>query len=270
MKYIFANWKQHFSYNETIQKFDQFMQGLNSLIDKKIIAVGIAVSYESLQKVAYKNTNSALWIGAQSCSPFYQGSHTGEVSARSLKEIGAKFVVIGHSERRLFLHETEEMIALQMKSALAAGLLPILCVGESLCDKNNNKSYEVLRRQIVSAFAEIDNKFNKKIIIAYEPQYAIGTGILPKLHDIEKIMASLQNLKNEASLNLHDTPLLYGGSVDEKNYESVLKTPFVQGLLIGAASLHLQSFAKIVSGSQFINKKYVSKISKNYNVVENI
>lgn len=270
MKYIFANWKQHFSYSETIQKFNMFLQGLQDLRMDKSMVVGIAVSHESLDKVSSLNSSSLL-IGSQSCSSFYQGSYTGEISARSLKETGSEFVFVGHSERRKFLKETEKDIGLQLNNGLKSGLKVVLCIGESLKDKESRQSLHVLRSQIISALDKVECKKNiKNILIAYEPQYAIGTGILPKLADIEQTMVGLQNIKNEASLNLQDTPLLYGGSINEKNYKSVMELPYVQGLLIGGASLQIDTFKKIVSGCKLINKKYVSSINKNYNAVENI
>ena len=270
MKYIFANWKQHFSHSETIQKFNTFLQGLSDLTIDRSMVVGIAVSHESLEKVCSIN-NSLLWIGSQSCSSFYQGSYTGEISARSLQEIGSQFVFVGHSERRKFLKENDDDIALQVKNALKAGLRVVLCIGESLDERNSKISLQVLRTQIISAVKNLEYEIDKKkILIAYEPQYAIGTGILPEIADIKEIMTGLQNIKNEASLNLQNAPLLYGGSVNEKNYESIMQLSYIQGLLIGGASLQIDAFKKIVSGCKLIDKKYVSNINKNYNVVENI
>jgi triosephosphate isomerase (TIM) len=223
-----------------------------------------------LERVCFAN-NSSLWVGSQSCSSFYQGSYTGEVSARSVYEIGSQFVFVGHSERRKFLKETDRDITLQVKNGLKAGLKVVLCVGETLEERSSRRSLQVLRSQIISALQEVEHEEDKKnILIAYEPQYAIGTGILPELSDIEETMVGLQNIKNEASLNLQDVPLLYGGSINEKNYKPVVQLPYVQGLLIGGASLQIDTFKNIVSGCKLIDKKYVSNINKNYNVVENM
>lgn len=271
MKYIFANWKQHFSHSETIQKFNLFLQELSAFLDDTSTIVGIAASHESLEKISSKNNKRSLWIGAQNCSSFERGSFTGGVAARSLREVGAKFVFVGHSERRKFFKETNQDIALQVTCAIEAGLVPILCVGESLEERKSGDIYGVLRSQIVSALKDVHGAENrKKIMIAYEPQYAIGTGVLPELKDIEKTVACLQNIKNEVSLNLCGVPLLYGGSINEKNYESVITIPFIQGFLVGGASLQIQSFKKIVSGCALIDKKYLSGMDKNYNVVEKI
>ena len=270
MKYIFANWKQYFSYSETIQHFEQLLQELYAIIDRESMVVGVAVSHESLSAVCSLHNNTSLWVGSQSCSSFFQGAYTGEVSARSLKEIGSQFVFVGHSERRKFFKETDEDVALQIKHALRAGLKVVLCIGESLEDRALETSMQVLRFQITSALERVDSNDTKNILIAYEPQYAIGSGILPDLDEIEKTMVGLQNIKNEASLNLQQVPLLYGGSINEKNYESVMQLSSVEGLLVGGASLQVRTFKTIVEGCQLIKKNGVPNIDKIYNIVENI
>ena len=176
MKYIFANWKQHLSHSETIQNLIRFLQELPLVIDNSV-TIGVAVSHESLERIVLKNKQHSFFlIGSQSCSSFYQGSFTGEVSARSLQEIGSQFVFVGHSERRIFCKENDSDIALQVKHALDAGIRPVLCIGDSLRDKADGKSLSVLRGQIYGALDKSDiEQVRKQLLIAYEPQYAIGT-----------------------------------------------------------------------------------------------
>lgn len=271
MKYIFANWKQHFLCSQTIQKFNLLMQELHDLPFDKSMVVGVAVSHESIERVAFNNKDESVWVGAQSCSSFISGSYTGGVSAASLKEIGSQFVFVGHSERRRFFKESNEQIACQVECALKSGLKVVLCIGESLQERERGTSLLFLENQIKAALQKVcPAQCKDSILLAYEPEYAVGTGILPSADDIRETMAGLQNIKNKASLKLEEVPLLYGGSINEKNYKAVAEIPYVEGFLIGKASLDIQSFKKIVAGCKLITKKYASSINKNYKVMEKI
>jgi len=271
MKYIFANWKQHFLHSQTIQNFNLLMQELDDLLLDSSLVVGVAVSHESIGLISSFKRARSLWVGSQSCSPFLKGSYTGEVSAASLQDAGSQFVFIGHSERRKHMNESDGQIADQVACALSVGLQVVLCIGESEEQRESGNSLFFLEEQIKSALQKVScSDYAGKILIAYEPEYAVGTGVLPSVQDIKDTIAGLQNLKNKASLKLREAPLLYGGSISEKNYELVAKIPYIEGFLIGKASLDIHHLKKIVAGRKVIKEKYVSYINKNYKRAEKI
>ena len=172
---------------------------------------------------------SKFAIGSQNVSIFENGAYTGEISTQMLYEIGAKYCLVGHSERRHYLNETNEIIAKKIENLAKHGITPVLCVGENSLDRANKKEYSVLKNQM-SVFA-------KNCIVAYEPVWAIGTGSVPQNHEIDDVVAWL---KNEYGVET----VIYGGSVSSKNIENLAKTQ-VNGVLVGAASLKPQEVLEI-------------------------
>lgn len=173
-------------------------------------------------------------LGAQNCFYEQQGAYTGEVSASMLKDLGVEYVIVGHSERRKMFFETDEVVAKKIVSAVQAGLVPILCVGEQLVERNAAKA--VVRQQLEIALLSVDDQ--AKIVVAYEPVWAIGTGQTPNVEECAEMVETIRNFKK-------NTLVLYGGSVDENNYRGFLN--FTDGLLVGGASLDPKKFCQICS-----------------------
>ena len=237
-KYCIANWKlnknsfQAIEYLNKLQTFDFYSS--NSII--------ICPSFISLNEMISLNNNKNIGFGSQDVSCELNGSFTGEISIDMLENINCEWSIIGHSERRMFFNETDEMIALKMKRVFNSRIKPILCIGESSEDKKNNKTEFVLEKQLLSAFKYINLKISKDILIAYEPIWAIGTGEAAQNHVIEESMKIIKNIIKKININNCNIWLLYGGSVNEKNASNILEIDNVSGFLIGSSSLNVDEF----------------------------
>lgn len=184
-------------------------------------------------------------LGSQGLD-YRKGSYTGAISADMLVDVGCRYVCLGHSERRSYFYETDEFIALSYKSAVESGLSPILCIGELLEQRESGQMKEVLKNQLMAVFKQdgFDKLPKHDIIIAYEPRWAIGAVKASSLQDVEDVFVFIQDLLK--GLNLHSFKLCYGGSVDTLNADLFAKSPFIDGLLIGRASLDGVSFKGII------------------------
>ncbi|MBS0629009.1 MAG: triose-phosphate isomerase [Verrucomicrobia bacterium] len=232
-KIIVGNWKMH----KTIEESTLFLKALIPLVSKAKAKVMIAPPFTSLSECskAVKGTN--VLIGGQNMGDAEEGAYTGEISGRMLKEAGASFVILGHSERRTIFGETDELINRKVLRAQADGLIPILCIGETQEQREKGHSLAVLKKQLdgcLKGFSSGD------LIIAYEPVWAIGTGktATPEMAQ-EMHMAIRKHLGQRL-------PILYGGSVKPANIDSLLIQPDIDGALIGGASLDVEPFAKMV------------------------
>lgn len=174
--------------------------------------------------------------GIQNISVYQKGAHTGETSVLSIKDMGAKYVLIGHSEIRENSNETDEIINIKIKNTLKNGLIPVLCVGENLEVYNQNQTKEILKKQLLNDLKDI----NQKIIISYEPIWAIGTGKTPSNEEITDLVNYIKNLFN------NKIKVLYGGSVSEKNIETLNQIKNIDGFLIGKAATNPSSLRKII------------------------
>ena len=173
-------------------------------------------------------------LASQDVSPYEDGSHTGEVSARQLKDLGVKYSLVGHSERREF--ESEEELYLEIKQLFKENLIPILCIGETKEERDNNLVKEVLNKQLENVVNKLEEQ--EKLIIAYEPVWSIGTGIIPSNEEIEEVLTYIKSY-------LPNTKILYGGSVNEENIDTLKEISLVDGYLLGGLSLdpkRLQKF----------------------------
>ena len=243
---IAANWKMY----KTPVQAQEFMKNFLPLVanhDRDEIVV--CPSFTSISVVIAAATGSGVAIGAQNMHFADEGAYTGETSPLMLKAIGATHVILGHSERRQYFGETDEFINKKLKSALHHGLVPIVCVGEVLAEREAGKTEEVLLRQTRGVLAGITASAAVPIVIAYEPVWAIGTGktatpqIASEAHAvIRKEVAEL--LGQETADHLR---ILYGGSVKPDNATALMNEPDIDGALVGGASLDPQSFAKIVN-----------------------
>ena len=205
----------------------------------------VAPDFTSLSEVKNILKNSPLKLGAQDLASYTLGAYTGEVSVASLKQIGVKYVLIGHSERRGNFKEDSVLLKLKLNVALESGLVPVLCIGENLTAYRAKKTHSVLRRQLEEVLTGITISNDNSLVIAYEPIWAIGSG---KAMAAEAIEANHVFIKGVLAEIIGQIPkVLYGGSVSSKNAADILEWPNVDGLLVGGASLKVDEFSKIAT-----------------------
>lgn len=238
MKKLFmANWKMQLLPHEATNLASEIVRRLGRGVSNTEIV--LAPSHDALALVAEKIADTNLMLGAQDCFWEDKGAYTGEISPKELKELGCKYVLAGHSERRGKLGETDEMVAKKVKAILRSGMTPVLCVGESLEEREAGYTEEVLRREIISALEGLDLDITD-MIIAYEPIWAIGTGRAATLADVELAHGFIRSLAGSKAR------IIYGGSVDSKNMSSFLRAKDCSGALVGGASLKADEFEAIV------------------------
>ena len=243
-KVIAGNWKMNMLPNEAID----FIQELTPLVKDTKNEVVLCVPYTDLFYALLHVQDTNIKIGAQNMHWEEKGAYTGEVSAPMLKSIGVEYVIIGHSERRQYFAETDETVNKKIKSALAHGLKPIVCVGETLEQREAGKTEKVVTNQIAKAFEGINASDLEKIIVAYEPIWAIGTGKTATKEEanttimqIRKKIAEIYG-QNEAE----GVIIQYGGSVKSSNAKELFEMSDIDGGLVGGASLKAEEFSKIV------------------------
>ncbi len=246
IQYYFANWKMYQS-STMIEKFlknykkdESFNHGLNNRY------IGIAASYEHLYFLQQKLKKSSLFVGAQDCSQFLNGAYTGQVSVQSLSEMNMSFCIVGHSEIRQFLGQSDELVALKFKLLIAANISPILCIGETFAQKEEGITLQVLFDQLEPILRFLQSyQGSVKIFIAYEPVYAIGTGIVPNKNELQEVFYFLKKLVKEVPV-AKNVMFLYGGSVSSQSLSQLQGIDEISGFLIGKASIDFQELKKIV------------------------
>ena len=232
-KIIAANWKLNGS-RTFVENYLSEISIKDKNNDKNCVV--ICPPFPFLSKM--KATN--FYLGAQDCSSFEQGAYTGEVSAQIIKEFGCQFCIIGHSERRNVFNDNNDIISKKINNCIKNNIVPILCIGESLSQKKENLTEYILKEQIQKNLPR--NIDANQFVIAYEPLWAIGTGLVPEMNDISKIHKYIKQkiFKND------NIKILYGGSVKATNYKNILNLEGVDGLLVGGASINLDEFNKII------------------------
>jgi len=242
---ICANWKM----NKIISEAIEFTNGLKrTFYEQDNIDIVICPSFVTLSEVRDIILDSNIFLGAQNLYFEDRGAFTGEVSALQLKDVGCKFVIIGHSERRQYFFETDEMINRKTKTALRIGLSPILCVGENLEEREENLTLDILERQIEECLKDIKEDNILNLVIAYEPIWAIGTGKNATPQQAEEAQQFIRHLlakiyNKDIAENIR---IQYGGSVTSENISELITQPNIDGVLVGGASLNLDSFIQIV------------------------
>ena len=236
--YLIANWKQHGS-RAAIQAFAQQW----SFDANPRLRIAIAPPFPYLQ--ALGEALPGCELAAQDCSVHAQGAYTGEVSADMVADLGCQYVLVGHSERRQYHDETDELIAKKLVVAQSAGVTPILCVGEQQVAREAGEQQDVVRAQLRSALATIQ----PNILIAYEPVWAIGTGLTATPDQANDMHAVIKEEVASLLGSSHATPILYGGSVNADNADALFAGPHVDGALVGGASLEAASFMAIAQSA---------------------
>ncbi|MBS6463423.1 MAG: triose-phosphate isomerase [Firmicutes bacterium] len=240
---IAGNWKM----NKTNAEAEALINELKPLVARARAEVVVCVPYTDLTTVGKLIEGTKIHLGAQNVSWADKGAFTGEISADMLKELGVEYVIIGHSERRQYFGETDESVNKRVKQALAKGLKPIVCVGETLVEREKNRTKRVLKKQIVEGLAGIEDFTD--VVIAYEPVWAIGTGKTATKEDANLTIGYIrrvvsQTFGKEISKNLR---IQYGGSMNPGNAKELMSMRNVDGGLIGGASLKAEDFAKVVN-----------------------
>lgn len=241
---IAANWKM----NKVIKEAVSFVNDFKNLIDNaKNVEIVIFPSFTLLYEMKKMLENTELKLGAQNMHYEDKGAFTGEISPLMLKDAGCEYVILGHSERRQYFNENDKLINKKIKSTLKHGLKPILCIGETLEQRNNNETMEIIKTQLITCLENVEENEIKNMVIAYEPVWAIGTGNNATQEQAEEvhryIRGLLLKLYNEKSSN--NVRIIYGGSVNGKNIKELMKMKNVNGALVGSASLDAKSFAEI-------------------------
>ena len=243
---IAGNWKM----NNTVAEGQKLVTELMSIIDNpKKREVIVCVPFTCLKDVKKLLKGRKIKLGAQNVHFKKSGAFTGEISADMLSEIGVQYVIVGHSERRSMFGDTDETVALRAKAALDAGIIPIVCVGETLEEREGNKTEEVLKRQTLAAFKDLNgDELIDKLVIAYEPVWAIGTGKVATLQQANDTIGFIRKIikENVGKKLAGKIQILYGGSMNAKNAAELLSASEIDGGLIGGASLKAVDFNEIV------------------------
>ena len=242
IRYCVANWKMNFNFSETKSFLENWKK--KDLINKEIKTI-ICPSFTELNTTAKLLQNSNSELGAQNVYYESNGAYTGEISCRMLKELGCQWVIIGHSERRSIFGETDEMVCNKLDKLTSENMYPIVCIGETKVERENGKTEEVLSRQLSVAFENQKGKNIENIIVAYEPVWAIGTGITATIDMISEAHQCIRNIFNTNGFNGNEISILYGGSVTNENAAELSGITDVDGFLVGGASLDVNKFYAI-------------------------
>jgi triosephosphate isomerase (TIM) len=242
---IAGNWKLHKTLAESCQLAAELVEQLSTIDDREVV---IAPVFTALARVAGEITNSPIQLAAQNCYPADTGAFTGEVSPALLKDAGCQYIISGHSERRQLLNETNQFINQKVSATIAAGLGAILCIGETLQERETHQMLEVLTNQTREGLAGITTDQMADVVIAYEPVWAIGTGVTASNEQAQEAHAFIRGLL----LGLYNqdvataTRILYGGSVKPNNVDGLMAQSDIDGALVGGASLKAEDFIRIV------------------------
>lgn len=238
---IAANWKMNKTVHEAVAFCDAFIPMVQDVKDAEIV---LAPPYTALLAVRERIRGTNIALSAQNVFYEEKGAYTGEISPVMLRDLGCSHVIIGHSERRQYFGETDAVINKKVKAAQKFGLKVIFCIGETLEQRNSGSTLKVLETQMRAGLEGIDIS---GLIVAYEPVWAIGTGVTATPEQAEEVHEKIRALLMEMFRNGDQTRILYGGSVTPENVDSLMAMPDIDGVLVGGASLKPESFAKIVN-----------------------
>jgi len=242
--FVAGNWKMH----KTIAEAEAFIQGLLPRVSSASADVAICPPFTALQAMVDSTRGSRVEVYAQNVHDAESGAFTGEVSLPMLLELDVHGAIVGHSERRELFCETDKALQLKVPAILAAGLTPILCVGETEEEREKDETQSKLRRQVREALAKVDEDRLADVVIAYEPIWAIGTGKVATPDQAQEAIGFIRALVNDRSPDQAErVRILYGGSVNADNAAELMALPDVDGALVGGASLDPESFAAVVA-----------------------
>lgn len=245
---VVGNWKMNKIKKEAVTLATEIKKALVSSYEIEVV---LCPPFTVLRDVYETIKDSKLKLGGQDLFWEREGAFTGEVSGYLLKDCGCEFVIVGHSERRRYLKETNEMISKKIKSALKEGLIPILCVGETLEEREKGVTQQVIRTQLIEGIGGLHNEQAVKLVIAYEPVWAIGTGRTAYPYQAEEVQKFIREWIRErfSPVCAENVRILYGGSVTSANIGELIKEEDIDGVLVGGASLKSESFIEIIKKS---------------------
>jgi len=247
-KFVCGNWKMHKTQGEARELVRALAPLLEGLADR--VQVAVAPPFTALAATSEALRGSAIELAAQDVHFEKQGAFTGEVSAPMLAEVGCRHGIVGHSERRQLFGETDEAVRKKVGALLAAGIRPIVCVGETLAEREAGRTLEVVDRQVRAALSGLPSDPIAALTIAYEPVWAIGTGKTATTAQAQEVHAAIRKLLRELAGGAADAVRIqYGGSVKPENAAELMAQPDVDGALVGGASLKPQDFSQIVKGA---------------------
>ena len=248
--FVAGNWKMNTDSHVSIE-LAKAIASASAEIAGVSIDLAVCPPFVYLQSVARALSSTSIAVGAQDIYFEQNGAFTGEISASMLKDIGCSYALCGHSERRHVIGETDELINKKVAAAVSGGLLPILCVGELLCERKESKTTEVVTRQVKAGLAGLTAKKASAVTIAYEPVWAIGTGLTATPQQAQEVQALIRGLLGEIYNGrlADDMRILYGGSVKPDNAADLMGQKDIDGLLVGGASLKADDFAAIIQAA---------------------
>ncbi|MDR0755027.1 MAG: triose-phosphate isomerase [Prevotellaceae bacterium] len=240
---VAGNWKMNTTVEEGVKLVSETVEKSKDLSNVKLI---VAPPFTHLASTGAKIKGTGIGLSSQNCASEAKGAYTGEVSAEMLAGINVEYAIIGHSERREYYNESNEILLKKIKLALANGISPIFCVGENLNEREENRHFEVIKKQIEEVVFYTDENDFEKIIIAYEPVWAIGTGKTATAEQAQEIHSYIRKiLSKKFGKKAENTSILYGGSCKPENAKEIFSKPDVDGGLIGGASLNADDFIAI-------------------------
>ncbi|MDR2969522.1 MAG: triose-phosphate isomerase [Tannerellaceae bacterium] len=243
---IAGNWKM----NTTFEEGMELAKGLNEALKGKTLKCDVVIGtpFTHLACIADAIDTNVIGVAAQNCADKDKGAYTGEVSAAMVASTGAKYVILGHSERRAYYHETAEILKTKVNLALANGLTPIFCIGEVLEERKAGKHFDVVDGQVKDSLFDLSAEDFAKLVIAYEPVWAIGTGVTATADEAEEIHVHIRcTIAARYGEEIADNcTILYGGSMNGANAKELVSKPNVDGGLIGGASLSVDKFMPII------------------------
>ncbi len=242
---IAGNWKM----NKGVKEAEELIEAIKKLDLNKKVETVVCPPFVDLQYVAYLLEDTSIQVGAQNMHYEESGAFTGEISPTMLRDMGVSYVILGHSERRDYFYESDELINKKLHSALEHDLNPILCCGESLDEREAGQEEQKVGTQIVKALEGVKEADFDRIVIAYEPIWAIGTGKTASSDDAEKMCAFIRNLVREVhgEIAAEAVRIQYGGSVKPANIKEIMSKENIDGALVGGASLEAESFGQLVN-----------------------
>lgn len=247
-KIVAGNWKMNLDYNEGLGLFSEISNMVKDELTGKQEAVICSPFIHLHSLVQMSKGNDRISVGAQNAHQAESGAYTGEISARMIKSVGATYVILGHSERRQYFGESSELLAKKIDTALANGLKPIFCIGETLEERESEVHFNVIKDQLSEGAFHLDEEQFAKLVIAYEPVWAIGTGLTATSSQAQEVH---EFIRKEIAARYgedvaEDTTILYGGSCNAKNAPDLFSKPDIDGGLIGGASLKSRDFVDIL------------------------
>lgn len=244
--FICGNWKM----NTTVGEGVALVEGLKAAIVDEDVTVAICPPYTHLQGYSKVLAGGLVKIGAQNVSDEDKGAFTGEISVDMIQDLGVSYCIIGHSERREYYGETDEKINIKARKLLNQGITPILCCGESLSIRESGQEKDYVKGQILKGFKDLNQREGNRIVVAYEPIWAIGTGVTASDDQAEEMCGFIRDTLNELGYAGENIRILYGGSVNDANAASLMHCPNIDGALVGGASLKKDAFLKIINDSR--------------------